>query len=148
MTGEQSAPTAFYAITSITTIGYQISYCIPILIRATIARKTFKRSTFHLGAFGVPIAYISGIWLFATSCFFIFPTTFTAVDGKLKQSPTTFNYTCVVVGAVIILAAVYWFLSARKHFKGPARPEFDEISEEKHKTEEVAQTAKVTPRNT
>lgn len=126
-TGEQSAPVAFYAITSITTIGYQISYCIPILIRATIARNTFKRSSFHLGSFGVPLAYISAIWLLVTSCIFLLPTSFTADDGHLVQTASTFNYTSVVVALVIVLATIYWLVKARRHFKGPARPLREEL---------------------
>jgi hypothetical protein len=34
-------------------VGFQISYAIPILLRATVGRKDFKRSAFHLGAFSV-----------------------------------------------------------------------------------------------
>lgn len=34
--------TAFIAITSITTIGYQISYAIPIFLRLTVSRSTFE----------------------------------------------------------------------------------------------------------
>ena len=35
---------AFTAITSITTIGYQLSYAIPILLRLTVSKTTFKSS--------------------------------------------------------------------------------------------------------
>ena len=57
-----------------------------------------------------------------TSCFFIFPTAF---DANLQQTPTGFNYTCVVVGGVLLLATVYWVVSARHFFKGPGRSEAD-----------------------
>jgi amino acid transporter len=67
---------AFIAVTSITVIGYQVSYAIPILLRATCARKSFKQSTFSLGIFSLPIAWISGIWLVVTSTFFIWPNAF------------------------------------------------------------------------
>jgi amino acid transporter len=65
--------TAFSAITSITTIGYQISYAIPIVLRLTGARRSFKKSTFHLGPFSEVIGWISVVWLVVTSCFFLFP---------------------------------------------------------------------------
>lgn len=68
--------TAFAAITSITTIGYQISYAIPIVLRLTVSRKTFPRSTFHLGAFSEVVGWISVFWLFFTSVFFLLPTEF------------------------------------------------------------------------
>lgn len=66
--------TAFAAITSITTIGYQISYAIPIFLRVTYAKNSFKKSSFHLGSFSILIGYISFIWLVVTSTMFLFPT--------------------------------------------------------------------------
>ena len=68
--------TAFDAITSITTIGYEISYMIPILLRITIARKSFVRSDFHLGSFSTPLGILSVIYLVFTSVIFMFPTAF------------------------------------------------------------------------
>ena len=93
-----ATPLAFAAITSITTIGFQISYALPILQRVTVARHTFKKSDFHLGAFSVPVAAISAFWLFFTSMIFFWPTE-TPVDAS------SMNYTCVVVGAVAIMGA-------------------------------------------
>lgn len=66
--------TAFDAITSITTIGYSISYMIPILLRITYARKSFERSDFHLGKFSIIFGIISVSYLFFTSLVFLFPT--------------------------------------------------------------------------
>jgi hypothetical protein len=86
------------------------------LIRATIARKTFVKSSFNLGWLGVPLAWISGLWLLITSCFFLFPSSF---DENLQQTPEIFNFTCVVVGGVLLLATFYWIFWARKIFKGP-----------------------------
>lgn len=113
----------FPAITGITTIGYQISYAIPILLRLTHSKKVFKQSTFSLGWLSQPLGWIASIWLIATSCFFIFPTSF---DENMQQSATTFNYTCAVVGGVIVFALTYWFLpviGARHFFEGPRRPD-------------------------
>jgi len=69
--------TAFEAIAGISAIGYQISYAIPILLRLTVSKNTFKQSTFSLGDFwSVPIGWIAVIWLFMTSCFFVMPLKF------------------------------------------------------------------------
>eukprot|EP00347_Sterkiella_histriomuscorum_P010241 403377050 len=114
--------TAFAAITSITCIGYQISYAIPIFLRLTFSRKTFKRSSFHLGPFSEVIGWISVIWLFITSIFFLLPNEF---DENGYQTATNFNYTSVVVGGVLFIALAYWFLpaphGARHFFVGPKR---------------------------
>jgi amino acid transporter len=48
----QASPLAFNAVTSLTTIGFQISYAIPILERAALGDK-FVRGVWNLGAFGV-----------------------------------------------------------------------------------------------
>lgn len=111
--------TAFAAITSICTIGYQISYAIPILLRITVGRKVFKRSAFHLGALSLPIGWISCIWLIFTSCIFFWPTARNA-NGKVDKK--TCNYTPLVVGGFMLLAMIYWFLpkiGARHKFTGP-----------------------------
>jgi len=45
------------AFAAITTIGYQISYAIPIFLRLTVARRTFKKTECSLGALGEPIGW-------------------------------------------------------------------------------------------
>lgn len=125
--------TAFSAVMSITTIGYQISYAIPMLLRLTVARKTFKKSTFHLGPFSEIVGWISVVWLFVTSIFFLLPTEY---DENGNLTSTNFNYTIVVVGGVSFLALLYWFLpapiGARHFFVGPKRDSVLEASH--HKT--------------
>src|ERR1700728_4051244 len=68
-----ASTTAFAAIIAIATLGYQISYLMPVLFRCTTARKTFPLGEFNLGRFGIPIAIISSIWLSITSIFMFFP---------------------------------------------------------------------------
>eukprot|EP00347_Sterkiella_histriomuscorum_P010495 403376063 len=124
--------TAFAAITSITCIGYQISYAIPIFLRVTFARKTFKKSSFHLGPFSTIIGCISVTWLCVTSVFFLLPIEF---DEDGNQTAEIFNYTCVVVGGVIFVSLVYWFFpapfGARHFFVGPKRDDIvDEIKKQ------------------
>lgn len=120
--------TAFTGITSITAIGYQISYAIPILLRLTVSRNTFKKSDVNMGCLSVPIGWIAVLWLIATSIIFLLPTSF---DANMNQTAAGFNYACVVVGGVLILASVYWYLpaplGARHFFRGPKR-EPDSVS--------------------
>lgn len=61
----------------------------------------------------------------ATSICFFFPTSF---DENMQQTAEDFNYTIVVYGGALIVAATYWFLpkslgGARHFFTGPVRPE-------------------------
>jgi len=102
--------TAFAAVTSITTIGYQISYAIPIILRCTIARKGFQRGPFHLHMFSVPMGFIAFTWLLFTSILFVLPTTTPVTES-------TMNYASVMVGGILILVLFWWVIDAHKWFK-------------------------------
>ena len=66
--------TAFTAITSITTIGYQLSYAIPIFLRLTTARKRFHlNQNFSLGSFSLVNGCLAFLWLIITSTILFFP---------------------------------------------------------------------------
>jgi amino acid transporter len=110
----------FSAITQISTIGYSTSYAIPIILRVTASRDTFQQGPYNLGRWSVLNGSVAAVFLVATSICFFFPTSFNA---QMKQEADSFNYTCVVYGGALIVAATYWFLSARHFFKGPVRPE-------------------------
>jgi amino acid transporter len=113
-----ASTTAFAAIIAIATLGYQISYLMPILFRCTSARKTFPVGEFNLGRFGIPIAIISSIWLIITSIFMFFP-------AQYPVTKDTMNYSIVIIGGILIIAAIYWIISARHWFVGPKRTDID-----------------------
>jgi len=127
---------AFTSILSICTIGFQISYAIPIFLRVTDARNTFKQSAFNLGRFSHVIGWISAIWLFFTSCIFFWPT-YAPVNAD------DMNYTIVIVGGTVIIAVFFWFVAARKYFRGPERgdetEESSQVALEERKVEENPQ---------
>ena len=110
--------TAFEAITGVSAIGYQISYAIPILLRLTVSKSTFKRSAFDLGRLSLPIGWVSVVWLFLTSLFFLLPLRF---DKDMRQTWDDFNYTSPVVAGILVVAFIYWYAAARKFFTGPKR---------------------------
>lgn len=123
--------TAFSAITQISTIGYSTSYAIPIILRVTVSRKTFKQGPWNLGRLSLIIGIISSVFLVATSICFFFPTNF---DENMQQTVEDFNWTIVVYGGALFVAGTYWFLpkklgGARHFFTGPLRPE-DLVEEE------------------
>jgi protein-S-isoprenylcysteine O-methyltransferase Ste14 len=108
--------TAFEAITGISAIGYQISYAIPILLRLTVSKTTFKKSSFDLGSLSIPIGWISVLWLCITSLFFILPL---KLDTAQHITLSNFNWTIAVLGLILLIALVYWHLPAplgAKHF--------------------------------
>ncbi|KAJ2960070.1 hypothetical protein NQZ79_g4473 [Umbelopsis isabellina] len=106
--------TAYTAIVSVNTIGSQLSYLFPILIRITASRKTFARGPWHLGKFSVPLGVISCCWLTFTCVLFICPT----------EAPITAeNMNYAILPFVVIMGASvgYYYLFARKWFTGPVR---------------------------
>ena len=50
-------PIAFNAVTSITVIGYQMSYAIPIFLRVTYKRSSFSKTDFNNGPFSLLLGW-------------------------------------------------------------------------------------------
>ena len=125
-----ASATAFEAIIAIATLGYQISYFMPILFRCTAARKIFPKGEFNLGRFGSPIAIISSVWLGITSIIMLFPSTYPVTKDNM-------NYAVVIVSGVLLIAAIYWFASARHWFIGPKRTDDEKLgaSKDENQTE-------------
>jgi len=113
---------ALEAILSVAVIGYQISYAIPLVLRATTGREVFKQNVFHLGKYSILIHAISGTWLTLTSFIFFFPFSWpvsvSGVNG-VSAEDDNFNYTCVIVGSVFVFSLAYWVFGARHTYKGP-----------------------------
>ncbi|KAI8384638.1 amino acid/polyamine transporter I [Radiomyces spectabilis] len=74
--------TAFNAIVSINTIASSMAYFIPIALRLTTARNSFKKGPFHLGPFSDLINFISCFWILFTSVLFVCPTQNPVDAGK------------------------------------------------------------------
>ena len=104
---------AFTAVTSISTIGYQISYLIPIVMRLTAG--TFEQDEhFNLGCFSVPLHIISAIFLFVTGGFMFLP------QSAPVSEVETFNWAIPVTPFFVIVGLIYWEMYAKYYFKGPA----------------------------
>ena len=116
-----SSSAAFEALLSMTALGYQISYFLPIVFRCTFGRARFPVGDFHLGRFGVPIAIISSVWLFVTSIFALLPQEYPVTKDNM-------NYAIVISAGIGCIAAVYWFASARHRVVGPKNPDIDPTS--------------------
>ena len=91
-----------------------MSYAIPILMRATTGRKTFKPNDFKLGPYSEAIAWVGGLWLITSSLILFWPS----------SSPVTvdsMNWAVVVVSIAVAIAVVWWIAVARHKFRGPPR---------------------------
>ncbi|KAF7730266.1 hypothetical protein EC973_002509 [Apophysomyces ossiformis] len=119
--------TAFNAIVSINTIASSLAYFIPIMLRLTSARKSFKKGPFHLGPFSDVINTISCFWILFTSVLFLCPT----------ENPVTaanMNYACAPLVVVLGGSVAYYKFRAKKWFTGPGNsleidPQLDIVDE-------------------
>ena len=110
--------TAFSAIVGISTVGFQVSYAIPIFLKVIYNPPTFPVTKHGLGALSVPCGIISSAWLVGSACFFFLPTTYpiewTGPDSNM-------NWVFAVVSGLALLATINWLLNSQYHFKGPKR---------------------------
>lgn len=97
--------TAFQVITSLSTIGFQLSYLIPILLRVTYFRLKFPDCNFNLGDCGLPLGIVSCFFLGTTSILFTFPT-----------DPDKLNWTPIILSGIGAFAAIHWYFSARHQY--------------------------------
>lgn len=104
-------PAALGALFSLTATGLYTSYLIPVLLRVTVSRISFKSAEFNLGKYSVPMGIVAVTW-----------ATFMIIVLCLPQdAPITINnmnYSPIALGIVLISAFLSWIISARHWFKG------------------------------
>ena len=108
------ASTAFTAIVGLCTIGFMVSYAIPIALKVVYAPVDFPLTPMSLGRWSRPCGIASSLWLFGTSCLFLFPQV-----GPLDVM--SMNWLIVVIGGVFAIGAAYWIFQGHKTFTGPPR---------------------------
>jgi choline transport protein len=107
--------TAFNAIVSLGTVGLYISYLMPITLifyRRIACPKSLPYGPLRLGKLGMGVNLVSILYTVYVSVFLLFP----------PYQPVTaqnMNYAPVVLGGVLILSAVWWFVRGKKEFVGP-----------------------------
>lgn len=102
--------TAFTAVVSVNVVGLFLAYAVPIFLRLRL--DDFQQGPWNLGRYGRPVAAVAVGWIVISSVLFMLP----------QASPITadsFNYAPIALGAVLLVATVWWFASARRRFQGP-----------------------------
>ncbi|MCU0505768.1 MAG: amino acid permease [Chloroflexi bacterium] len=105
------SPVAYAAVTSIAVIGLYVAYVAPVFLRLR-AGKRFEAGPWTLGRWSKPVGILATLWVIFIFFLFMLPQ-FQPIDIQ------TFNYTPVVFLIVLGGAAIWYFASARKWFKGP-----------------------------
>ena len=112
------AATAFQSIVGLCTIGFQVSYAIPIFLKLVwgdSVHVAFPANAKSLGRWSRPFGVVSAVWLCGTSTLFFLP-----ISGPLTVK--TNNWLAVVVAGCLLLATAYWFVGdGRSKFRGPKR---------------------------
>ncbi|KXS16683.1 amino acid transporter [Gonapodya prolifera JEL478] len=103
---------ALSAFSSVATIGLFVSYMVPILSKATVARNTFKPGPINLGKLSPIVNWISIIWIVCLSVLFCLPSSYPVTGANLNYAPILIVFWTGVI-------SLGWLVSARHWFKGP-----------------------------
>ena len=111
-----ASPVAIGAVFSIGAIGQYTAFTMPVAIKLFCDHrvKRFRPGPWNLGKFSTPLGAAAVAWWALIVPALCFP----AVRGS-DLTPLTMNWTVLIYGGSMTLAMLYWFLSARKWFKGP-----------------------------
>lgn len=105
---------AIGAIFSIGAIAAFVAFTIPITIRTFFVGNRFRRGPWHLGKYSPIIGT-------AATCFtsLMVPILCLPSATGADLTPSLMNWTCLVWGAPMLGAMVWWVVDAHKWFKGP-----------------------------
>ncbi|WVQ99787.1 hypothetical protein IAU59_006929 [Kwoniella sp. CBS 9459] len=106
---------AINAIFSLAILGPYVAYAIPILAKLLWGQEHFVRGPWHLGRYSRICGIIAVAWMTFAIVLFSFP-------ADAGPDASSFNYACLVAGAVWIFAAMYWYLpkiGGKTFFRGP-----------------------------
>ncbi|KAF2204166.1 amino acid transporter [Delitschia confertaspora ATCC 74209] len=105
---------AIGALFSIGAIAAFIAFTTPIFIRVFFVGNRFRAGPWNLGRASIPIGVVASTFVALMVPILCLPS----VTGKDLTSDLM-NWTCLVYGAPMLGAIIWWFVSARKWFKGP-----------------------------
>jgi amino acid transporter len=109
---------AYYAVTSIATIGLYIAYGIPIYLRLRLG-DAWEPGEWTLGRFYKPVAIIACTWVVFISVLFILPTLPGGIPWHSGFTWLDVNYAIIAVIGTFLLVGGWWAISARTWFTGP-----------------------------
>jgi amino acid transporter len=118
--GDVVPPVAFFAVTSIGTIGLYIAYVAPVYLRWRHGAR-FEQGSWNLGEKWRWLNPIAVIWVALMVIVFNLPFFAAGVPWRDDFDWNAFNYTPIVVGVTAIAITLAWFLGANKKYQGPIR---------------------------
>ena len=102
------------ALFSIAAVAAFVAFTIPIFIRVFFVGNRFRPGPWHLGKASMPI----GVCACAFVALMVPILNLPSVTGS-DLDASGMNWTCLVWGAPMLMVTIWWFVDARKWFKGP-----------------------------
>lgn len=113
--------TAFFSLVGVATVGFQVSYGLPIFLKFFYSNSnSFPETPMSLGAWSAPMNCVAWVWLFGTAIVFFLPETFPITASNM-------NYSVAVFGFIVIAGTLNWVFISSHTFKGPRRPDDDDF---------------------
>ncbi|KAF2803345.1 GABA permease [Mytilinidion resinicola] len=107
--------TGFNTVISIATMGFYLSYAMPLLARILSylnKSHTTLEGPYSLGRLSLPLNVVGFLFLMFCVITFNFPSVKPVNEENM-------NYTSAAVGVVMLIATVTWVFDGRKNFTGP-----------------------------
>ncbi|KAH7123910.1 amino acid permease-domain-containing protein [Dendryphion nanum] len=102
------------ALFSIGAIAAFVAFTLPIFIRVFFVGDRFRQGPWNLGRFSIPCGVIASAFVTLMVPILCLPS----VTGA-ELTAAGMNWTCLVYGGPMLAITIWWFVSARKWFKGP-----------------------------
>ncbi|KAH8672080.1 amino acid/polyamine transporter I [Tricladium varicosporioides] len=108
--------TGFNTVIAIATEGFYLSYAMPLLVRLVSYFSGSHRQLTGPWALKPMVSVaVNGIGL----TYLLFATITFNFPSVSPVTPDNMNYTSAAIGVIMLIAAITWFTTARKHFSGP-----------------------------
>ncbi|KAL9021883.1 MAG: hypothetical protein Q9185_000897 [Variospora sp. 1 TL-2023] len=107
-------PLAAGALFSIGAVAAFVAFAIPIAIRVFFVGDRFRPGPWNLGRYSAPIGTLACAFVALMVPILMLPS----VTGS-DLDAAGMNWTCLVYGGPMTFVTIWWFVSARKWFKGP-----------------------------
>jgi amino acid transporter len=115
-----------YAVgTAIAVIGLYIAFVLPVFLRLRLGDK-FEHGAWSLGRHYKWIDVVSLLWVAVITVLFSLPLFYDGLPWAKNFSWSLTNYTVLWFAGIGLFFGGWWFVSARKWFKGPVRMGTDE----------------------
>jgi hypothetical protein len=113
-------PVAFFAVTSLTTIGLYVAYILPVFLRFRMGSR-FEPGVWNLGRHFRWINAIAIVWVALCVIIFSLPTSLAGEPWNSGFSWSAFNYAPLVTLVLVLAVWIGWEGGAKNTFKGPVR---------------------------